>query len=609
MLSVKNCTFTYPGQEEPSLRDLSVEIKPGVFLAIVGANGSGKSTMCKLFNGIIPHFFVGDLEGEIEVNGIDTRTSDVATLSEHIGYVYQDFENSIVRSTVYDEVSYAPLNYGYDDFEARALEALAILEISHLKDERIWQLSGGQKHLVALAAVLAVNPEYIIVDEPVAQLDPFHARQTYDMLKKLHEEYKKTIIVIEHHTEFIADYCTDVLLMQEGRVLWQKPVEEALRDVDALVECKIHPPQVTQLAGGFGRIKELELPTNLEQGENYFASFEQLEPEATATITETEAHQEKREKTVSIRDLNATYRDYHRAYKEVLSDITLDFYQGERIAIVGNNGAGKSTLMRLIARLMKPSNGVIMVMGQDISELSPEVVSNTVSFIYQNPEEMFIEDSIVRDVSFFLKSRKVPTVDEQVRVILDALNLTSIQEKDARLLSGGQQRRVSLAIGMGMTPQVILLDEPTGSLDISSRRELLTLLDVLKVHIKTAVIATHDMQLVADWATRVIVLAQGRVIYDGDPRGLFANVELMRAANLAAPQIVDLSNSLGMDPVCLSVSEMQQRLKPPPTNPIQQRSVRPDCLERPDWQERVERPAKPDWQERLTTDHDQRKEA
>ncbi len=241
MLSIKNCTFTYPGQEEPSLRDLSVEIKPGVFLAIVGSNGSGKSTMCKLFNGIIPHFFVGDLEGEIEVNGIDTRTSDVATLSEHIGYVYQDFENSIVRSTVYDEVSYAPLNYGFDDFEARALEALEILEISHLKDERIWQLSGGQKHLVALAAVLAVNPEYIIVDEPVAQLDPFHARQTYDMLKKLHEEYKKTIIVIEHHTEFIADYCTDVLLMQEGQVLWTKPVEEALRDASDTVGLRLWP--------------------------------------------------------------------------------------------------------------------------------------------------------------------------------------------------------------------------------------------------------------------------------------------------------------------------------------------------------------------------------
>ena len=178
MLRINNVNFKYPGQDENTLKNLSLEIEEGTFLAIVGSNGSGKSTMCKLFNGIIPHFFVGDIEGDIYVDDLKTLESSVGILSKTVGYVYQDFENSIVRPTVLDEVSFGVLNYGFDDYRERALEALEILELSHLKNEYIWQLSGGQKHLVALASVLATRPKYIIIDEPVAQLDPHHAKQT-----------------------------------------------------------------------------------------------------------------------------------------------------------------------------------------------------------------------------------------------------------------------------------------------------------------------------------------------------------------------------------------------------------------------------------------------
>lgn len=225
----------------------------------------GKTTICKLFNGIIPHFFVGDIEGKITVDGVDTINSDVSTLSEKVGYVYQDFENSIVRATVFEEVSFAPLNYGLDDFRERARKALKILKIDYLENEHIWQLSGGQKHLVALASVLAIDPDYIIVDEPVAQLDPFHARQTYDMLKILHEEYKKTIIVIEHHTEFIADYCSEVLLMKDGKAKWIRNTDHALNDIDELLDCNIHPPQITQLANKLKYDRTSKLPINVTE--------------------------------------------------------------------------------------------------------------------------------------------------------------------------------------------------------------------------------------------------------------------------------------------------------------------------------------------------------
>lgn len=556
MLQLENVTFTYPGQDEPTLKDLSVKIEKGTFLAVVGSNGSGKTTMCKLFNGIIPHFFVGDIEGKITVDGVDTIVSDVSTLSEKVGYVYQDFENSIVRATVFEEVSFGPLNYGYDDFKDRSRKALQILEIEHLENEHIWQLSGGQKHLVALASVLALNPDYIIVDEPVAQLDPFHAKKTYDMLKLLHEEYNKTIIVIEHHTEFIADYCEEVLLMKDGKVNWIKNTNDALTDIDTLIESNILPPQVTQLANKLSSRSTKKLPINIEQAKTYFADYDYLD------IPFEDNHKYNTDQpTVEIESMTACYKDYNKNSKIILNNINLKFYKDEKIAIVGNNGAGKTTLMKLISKIMKPTEGSIEIMGKKAIDQSSEELADIVSYIYQNPEEMFIDDSIEKDVAFFLKSRNVENYEEKVDVILETLNLADIRTKDARLLSGGQQRRVSLAIGMGMTPTVIMLDEPTGSLDISSRRELLKLLDILKTHIQTSIVATHDMQLVADWASRVIVLHKGEVILDSTPRDLFSNKEVMEKANLVPPQIIKMCHALEISPIALNISELETRLR------------------------------------------------
>lgn len=555
MLQLENVTFTYPGQEHPTLKDLSVQIEKGTFLAVVGSNGSGKTTMCKLFNGIIPHFFVGDIEGKVTVDGVNTLSSDVSALSEKVGYVYQDFENSIVRATVIEEVSFGPLNYGYDDFKERARKALQILKIEHLENEHIWQLSGGQKHLVSLASVLALNPDYIIVDEPVAQLDPFHAKQTYNMLKVLHEEYDKTIIVIEHHTEFIADYCEQVLLMKDGHVQWIKDTEDALTDIEALLDSNIHPPQVTQLANELEYDRGTKLPINIEQSKSYFMNYNYINiPFEEQDIYKVE------EPTVKVENMTASYKDYNKNIKTVLNNINLEFYKDDKIAIVGNNGAGKTTLMKLISKLMKPTDGIIKVMGTDNKDRSSEEIANVVSYIYQNPEEMFIDDSIEKDVAYFLKSRNIGNYQDRVDMILKALNLDGIRSKDARLLSGGQQRRVSLAIGMGMTPKVIMLDEPTGSLDISSRRELLRLLEVLKEHIQTTIVATHDMQLVADWATRVIVLHKGEVILDSTPRELFSNKEVMAKANLVPPQIIGLCHALDISPISLNLDELKVRL-------------------------------------------------
>lgn len=549
MLRIENVNFKYPGQEKNTLNNLNLEIEEGTFLAIIGSNGSGKSTMCKLFNGIIPHFFVGDIEGDIYVDELETLKSSVSKLSTKVGYVYQDFENSIVRPTVLDEVSFNVLNYGYDDYKERALEALEILDLIHLKDDYVWQLSGGQKHLVALASVLATKPKYIIIDEPVAQLDPFHARQTYEKLKLLNEKYNITVIVIEHHTEFIADYCKEVVLLKEGEVLWKKDVKSALTSVVDLLECNIFPPQVTQVAYNFHKTSSKDFPITVEEGKSFFAKDK-------LCVRNKEDEYFEGEKTVEFKNLIAGYRDYNKNNKIIIENMNLELYEDERIAIVGNNGAGKSTMLKMISRLVKPTSGDVRINGESIINKSPEEVCNKVSYIQQNPEEMFIDDSIEKDVSYFLRSREIEGFENIVGDILYQLNLYDIRDKDARLLSGGQQRRVSLAIGMGMTPEIILLDEPTASLDINSRRELLKLLDILKKYIKTAIVATHDMQLVADWANRVIVMNEGKIIFDGDTKELFTRKDILNKANLIPPQIVQLSHALDLNDICLSIDNI-----------------------------------------------------
>lgn len=207
MIEIKNLTFTYPAAKTPTLKNINLNIEDGDFLAIIGNNGCGKSTFCKTLNGLIPHFIDGDITGDIFIDKTNTKEADIGQLACKVGYVYQDFENQIVRPTVLDEASYACLNYAYEDYEEKGKKAVKLCGLEKNMNDYIWQLSGGQKHLLALAGTISLSPNILILDEPIAQLDPQNAKKIYDTLKMLNEKYNKTIIVIEHHTEFIAQYC------------------------------------------------------------------------------------------------------------------------------------------------------------------------------------------------------------------------------------------------------------------------------------------------------------------------------------------------------------------------------------------------------------------
>ena len=523
-VEIDGLTYTYPGAAQPTLKDISLQIEQGDFLAVVGNNGCGKSTLCKVLNGLIPHFITGTFEGKVTVGGLDTLESEVAELARKVGYVYQDFENQIVRPTVLDDASYSCLNYAFPDYMERGKTALRQCGLEGRENEYVWQLSGGQTHLLALAGAVSLQPDTLILDEPIAQLDPMHADRIYEVLRDLNEHHGKTIIVIEHHTEYIADYCKHVMLMKDGRVRWMLPTGEALQRVEELEGCNIFPPQVTQAAYRLRRAGRLPadilLPTTVEGGKTAFAGLHYISRERPAPAVP------DGESAVSFQDVSLAYRSVKGEPRTVFQGLDLDIRKGERVALIGSNGAGKSTLMKLMVGLLKPNSGTVSLFGEAIGEKRAEDLSRQISLVYQNPEEMFIKDSIRGDIAYAMEVRGIPDWQERTDALLSRFRLTGLQDRDGRLLSGGQMRRASLAIGIALDPGVLLLDEPTANLDIATRREIMAVLSDMKDIIQTAVIATHDMQLVCQWAERIVVLCGGKVVADGPRDTVFSHREV-----------------------------------------------------------------------------------
>ena len=561
VIVVKDLSFRYPGTDRDTLRNVDLTIERGDFVAVVGGNGSAKTTLCKTFNGLVPHYWNGDFAGSVHVQGVDTWDSSVAELSSRVGYVYQDFQNQLVRPTVRDEVSFGPLNFGHADHRERTDEALEQLGISHLRDSFVWQLSGGQAHLVALAAVLAMRPEVIVVDEPVAELDPARAREIYLRLAELNRRHGITVVAIEHHAEFIAEFARSVVLMADGAPVWHLPVQEAMDRHGDLEAHGIPAPDAVALTAAVGQERvALDVPSAVTMLRPH------VRQRPTGGHEPVTAPEMPGDPIATLRGIHHGYRTVAGDLAPVLVDLDLDLRAGERIALVGTNGAGKTTLMKLLTGLIVPRRGTVTVDGIDTRSRSAARLSDHVAYLYQHPQQMFLKDTVRADVALFPTGRKVPGAEQQVDEVITRVGLDELASRDGRTLSGGQQRRATIAIGLAMRPTLLLLDEPTSSLDVRSRHDVTGMLDSLAETVRCAVVATHDMELVASWASRVIVLDQGRVLADLTPRELFSRPELTAQARLVPPQAARIGHGLGLDPLPLTAAELRRWL-PRPTLP------------------------------------------
>lgn len=598
VISLENVSFRYPGTTEDTLRNVTLQVAEGDFATVVGGNGSAKTTLCKTFNGLVPHYWSGEFSGVAEVCGIDTYTSSVAELSSQVGYVYQDFANQLVRPTVRDEIAFGPVNFGHADHAERTREAMEMLRIADLSERFVWQLSGGQAHLTALASVLALRPRVVVVDEPVAELDPARALEIYQRLEVLNEQFGLTIVTIEHHAEFIAQFAKSVVLMADGAPVWHLPVQAAVNRSHELAEHGIPAPQIVQAAQRLGladaprtvpdaaRALRGHWPSTLTVTDSPVPVPHDVAPVTRRTdagpdacpaarptlAQQTSTHPAGPAVVARATAVQHGYRTVHGRLHSVLDGLDVELHRSDRVALVGGNGSGKTTLLKLLAGILVPRSGDVEISGINTRKKSAGRLADHAAYLWQHPQQMFLKESIRSDIALFPREREVPGWEAIVDDTLAQVRLDDFAHRDGRSLSGGQQRRATLAIGLAMRPDILLLDEPTASLDIASRDSVVRMLDQLSDTIACSVVATHDMTLVSEWATRVLVMEDGRVAADLTPQELFDRPGLMSRADLVPPQITQLGMSLGMTPPPLDVQQFVSRFHQHHTDAFEMRA-------------------------------------
>ncbi len=507
MIEFDALTYRYPGSQAPVLQDLSLEIDDGEFLLVVGPSGAGKSTFLRCLNGLVPHFYGGTLSGQVRVLSLDPVALGPRGMASVVGFVLQDPEAQFVVDKVEDELAFALENQGLDPLvmRKRVEEVLDQLSIAHLRHRSVNTLSGGERQRVAIAAVMTLQPQVLVLDEPTSQLDPQAAEEVLDTLVKLNQDLGLTVILSEHRLERVVQYADRMLYFPgEG----QAPLLDEPRAV--LGEMPFTPPLVALAKA----LDWSPLPLTIKEGRP-FARKHRLNGDSVKVAGD--AMPPESPLSISIQDVGFSYNGH-----PALQNISLDVRRGEFVALMGRNGSGKTTLLKQIIGLLKPKQGQVQLTGPNghgtVSTRTANVedLIDFVGYVPQNPNALLFNDTVRQELDFTLRGHRLPPGDYDE--LLGALGLTAHAERYPRDLSVGERQRVALASILVANPYILLLDEPTRGLDYEQKEALVRFLQQEKGRQRTVVMATHDVELVAQCADRVVLLGEGQVIVDGPVR-------------------------------------------------------------------------------------------
>jgi len=516
-------SYRYPGAPGAVLRGLTLDIADGEFLLVMGPSGAGKSTLLRCVNGLVPHFYGGTISGRIRVYGRDPVALAPRGMADLVGFVLQDPEAQFVVDRVEDELAFAMENQGLDPtlMHKRVEEALDQLGIAHLRGRSVHTLSGGERQRVAIAAVMTLQPRVLVLDEPTSQLDPQAAEEVLDTLVRLNHDLGLTVVLSEHRLERVVQYVDRILYLPgEGKT----PVLDEPRAVLAKVD--LVPPLI-RLAKA---LQWSPLPLTIKEGRRFAAAMARRDgydgtgsesgapSGGGADLRPSTARSGPTEEPVSIsvRDLSFSYNG-HRA----LDSLSLEVHRGEFVALMGRNGAGKTTLLKQMVGLLRPHGGQVQIHGSGLTplntRLSPvEEIIRTVGYVPQNPQALLFSDTVHQELDFTRRGHGQPLGD--YAALLETLGLSGYAERYPRDLSVGERQRAALAAILVAEPQILLLDEPTRGLDYEQKASLTRFLKRLKAQGRTILMASHDVELVAQCADRVVLLADGRVVVDGPTR-------------------------------------------------------------------------------------------
>lgn len=559
---IRDLWWRYPaftGRLNPwALQGIDLEIETGEFVALTGPSGAGKTTLCSIIAGIIPHAIklpYGQVanywRGSVEVlgetvtclEGEDSKAviKGRGVLSPRVGLVMQDPENQFLRMSVLHEVALGLqiLELPAAEIEARALEALKMVNLEHLWPRAALihpaDLSGGQKQRVALASFLAMRPEILILDEPTSDLDPVGKREIMAAVKSLRDRYGLTVILVEHNPEVITEFADRVILIDEGRICYTAPPVTFYNQVDKLEQHGVMVPEVVRVLRAAGWRPGDHLPLTAQGAANLLA------PHLTSMpVPNLKASPQKGETIIKVEGLQQSYADGTLALKKV----NLEVHRGEFLALLGANGSGKTTLSKVLCGIYPLSKGRAEVLGLDIR--SKKVLSQLpryVGYVFQNPEHQIFTRSVFEDVAYGLRHMGLPEKEIKSRVAraLEIVGLSEVAEEDPLFLGKGQKQRLAVASIVAMQPEILIVDEPTTGQDYRMSANIMALLQELNLQGTTLIVITHDMSLVTTYCPRSVVLREGRVVFDGATRDLFSNPATVEEALLYPPQAVQLT--------------------------------------------------------------------
>ena len=495
MIEISGLTFTYPHAPRPVLRDVTLSIEEGEAVLVVGPSGGGKSTFLRCLNGLVPHFHGGRFSGRVSVGGLDTLRHQPRDLARAVGMVFQDPESQFVADVVEDELAFGMENTGVSrlTMRKRVEEVLDVLGIAHLRRRRLDTLSGGELQRVAIGAVLTMQPKTLVLDEPTSQLDPQAAEEVLTTVQRLNADLGLTVVIAEHRLERVVQHVDRVLYLPGDGSIESYPVREAM------ARLPLAPP-----VARIGRALGWEpLPLSVREGKRFARKLSPANPIPADAPSSNGTR-------VRVEGLCLSYGD-----GDVLKDVSLDARGGEVLALMGRNGAGKTSLLRSLIALATPRRGSVRVLDRDVSESKTEELSRQVAFVPQDPASILFRDSIEAEVADTLRGTgRQGTVDDA----LSEWQIEAFRRTHPRDLSAGERQRAALAAMLVGRPPVILLDEPTRGMDYPTKEMLIANLRRRCDEGCAVVLASHDVELVASCAQRVVLLADGRVVADGPAR-------------------------------------------------------------------------------------------
>lgn len=542
MLKIDNLSYRYPSRKQFTLKNINLTLADGEMLLLAGRSGCGKSTLIKAISGLLGSEERGELQGAIYLQGEDISKWPPEKTGQLVGTVYQSPDDQLFAMTVADEVGFALENQGEEPevIARKVSETLQLVGLGGFENYSIHKLSGGQRQRLALASILVTRPGLLILDEPVSQMNPQGVQSFMQLLVRLNREAGIAILMIEHRVNELCKYFSRLAVMQEGSIVYDGLVADAWQAMTGRGDLGLREPQTVKLC------RALQL-SELTTDEGRIVQMLRNECEPVEAVVKAQPA-EQQQPLLEAQDL---YYTYPGCKEPTLKKLQFTLYQGQITAIMGFNGAGKSTLMNLLGGLTQTQQGSMLLAGQPVDKQLGKI-----GYLRQEPDLMLLADTVREELCW----KNYTITQEELQQLLEHMNLEKYADDFPLALSKGQRLRVVLGAMLAKKPALLLLDEPTTGQDEQSLAEIRRLLLAYKEQGGSIFICTHDMELAAQVADRVIVLCAGQIIADGTTEEVLSNKELVEAGGLTPSALLPVCEQAGLPP-CITVEGVKRYVR------------------------------------------------